>query len=57
MFFLHIEIINNYKKLHIEIKSIIEIIYTKKLHIEIKHIIGLTHILFLHIEKKINYNF
>ena len=33
MFFLHIEIINNYKKLHIEIKSIIEIIYIKNSYI------------------------
>jgi len=33
--FLHIEIKINYKKLHIEIKSIIEITYAKKLHIEI----------------------
>ena len=35
MLFLHIEIKINYKKLHIEIKSIIEITYAKKLHIEI----------------------
>ena len=38
MFFLHIEKNINYKKLHIEKKSIIGLTYIKKLHIEIKHI-------------------
>ena len=39
------------KKLHIEIKSIIEIIYVKKLHIEIKSIIEIIYVKKLHISK------